>query len=259
MPYISKNGQALRGRVAVVTGGSSGLGRATAIALTEAGARVAVLGRSEAGLRDTLEQILDADDSAGRIAVSVPMDLADAGAITQAIQEVRKQLGPIDILVNAAGTDVPGPIEELDAVGWDRVLNVNLRAVFLLSKEVFPDMRARGGGTIINIGSVAGRRGWANASAYCASKFALTGLTQATAAEGREHRIRACLLYPGAMDTSWGLWSPGERDPASGSLPTAESMPPQHVAQLITWIAQSPPDMVLNEVTITPLLEGGWP
>lgn len=249
----------LQGQVAVVTGGSSGLGRASAIALAEAGARVAVLGRSNADLQDTLQQILDAAESVEQLAVSVPVDLADADALTQAIQDVRKQLGPIDILVNAAGTDVPGTIEELDAAGWDRVLNVNLRAVFLLSKEVFPDMRARGGGTIINIGSVAGRRGWANASAYCASKFALTGLTQAVAAEGREHRIRACLLYPGAMDTSWGAWSPEDRDPVSGNTATAESMPPEHVAQLITWIAQSPPDMVLNEVTVTPLLESGWP
>lgn len=249
----------LMGQVAVVTGGSSGLGRATAIALAVAGARVAVLGRSHADLQVTLNQISDIVESVGPVALAVPVDLADADALTQAVHTAREQLGPIDILVNAAGTDVPGSIEELDAAGWDRVLNVNLRAVFLLSKEVFPEMRARGGGTIINVGSVAGRRGWANASAYCASKFALTGLTQATAAEGRPHRIRACLLYPGAMDTSWGAWSPEDRDSASGDVATAVSMPPDHVAQLITWIAQSPPDMVLNEVTVTPLFENGWP
>jgi len=218
-----------------------------------------VLGRSSADLKVTLEELAATAGSIGPGAVSVPVDLADADALTQAIQDAREQLGPIGILVNAAGTDVPGSIEELDAAGWDRVLNVNLRAVFLLSKEVFPDMRALGGGTIINIGSVAGRRGWANASAYCASKFALTGLTQATAAEGREHKIRACLLYPGAMDTSWGAWSPEDRAPGSGAVTTAESMHPDHVAQLITWIAQSPPDMVLNEVTVTPRLENGWP
>lgn len=249
----------LLGRVAAVTGGSSGLGRSTALALAAAGARVAVLGRSHADLQVTLKQISDATEGMGTVAIAVPVDLADADAVTHAIHEVREHLGPVDILVNAAGTDVPGSIEELDAAGWDRVLNVNLRAVFLLSKEVFPGMRALGGGIIINIGSVAGRRGWANASAYCASKFALTGLTQATAAEGRAHKIRACLLYPGAMDTSWGAWSAEDRDPAAGGAASAESMPPEHVAQLIAWIAQSPSDMVLNEVTVTPLLEKGWP
>lgn len=251
--------QMLEGRVAVVTGGSSGLGRASAISLATAGASVAVLARSGADLEDTLVQIRDHQqgDRAGAVAVSV--DLADADSVGQAIEQVKRELGPVDILVNAAGTDAPGPVEELDAAGWDRVMDVNVRAVFLLSRAVFADMRNRGGGTIINIGSVAGRRGWANASAYCASKFALTGLTQAVAAEGRDHRIRACLLYPGAMDTHWGTWSPEERDPAPEPTPTAEAMPPEHVAELITWIAQSPPDMVLNEVTVTPLREAGWP
>lgn len=132
----------------------------------------------------------------------------------------------MEILVNAAGTDVPGSIEELDVAGWDRMMNVNLRAVFLLSKAVFPDMRARGGGTIITAGSVAGRRGWANAAAYCASKFALTGLTQTLTAEGKPHRIRAALLYPGAMDTHWGAWTPEDCQPtAPAGTSTAESMP----------------------------------
>jgi NAD(P)-dependent dehydrogenase (short-subunit alcohol dehydrogenase family) len=256
---IVSNSRSLSGRVAVVTGGSSGLGRASAISLAAAGARVAILGRSLTDLQITLQSVLDHGEVPGPAALAIPVDLADANALAHAMHEVREQLGPVDILVNAAGTDTPGSIEELDVEGWDRVLNVNLRAVFLLSKEVFPGMRAGGGGTIINIGSVAGRRGWANASAYCASKFALTGLTQATAAEGRAHGIRVCLLYPGAMDTNWGAWSPEDRDSTSGRAAAAESMPPDHVAELITWIAQSPADIVLNEVTVTPLLENGWP
>ena len=249
----------LTGRVALVTGASSGLGRAAALALAGAGADVALLARSEPDLGDTVEQIrLLPHEGVGR-AVAVPIDLASPEAITAAVEHIHHQLGPVEILVNVAGTDAPGPIEELDVTGWDRVMNVNLRAVFLLSKAVFPHMRAHGGGTIITAGSVAGRRGWADAGAYCASKFALTGLTQTLAAEGKPHRIRATLLYPGAMDTHWGAWTPENRKPADGDTPTAESMPPEHVAQLITWIAVSPPDLVLNEVTVTPLLEAGWP
>lgn len=248
--------KALNGKVAVVTGASSGLGRATAIAMAAAGARVALLARAAADLDAVLEVIRRAE---GPEAVAVPVDLADADAVVRAVEEVRQRLGPVDVLVNAAGTDVPGSIEELDVAGWDRVLDVNLRAVFLLSRAVFPDMRNRGGGTIVVVGSVAGRRGWANASAYCASKFALTGLTQAVAAEGREHGIRACLLYPGGMDTHWGTWSSDDRAATTKEVPAAEALPPDHVAGLITWIAASPPEMVLNEVTVTPILEAGWP
>jgi NADP-dependent 3-hydroxy acid dehydrogenase YdfG len=107
---------------------------------------------------------------------------------------------------------------------------------------------------------VAGRRGWANAAAYCATKFALTGLTQSLAAEGRQHRIRACVIYPGAMATAWGVWDSTQRDSAiSSDRPEAESLPADQVADLIGWIAAAPANLVLNEATITPLLERGWP
>jgi NAD(P)-dependent dehydrogenase (short-subunit alcohol dehydrogenase family) len=107
---------------------------------------------------------------------------------------------------------------------------------------------------------VAGKRGWANAAAYCASKFALTGLTQALAAEGRAAGIRACVLYPGAMATSWGVWSPTEREEAQGERPPARTaLPPQEVAALIVWLASAPAELVLNEAIVSPLEEQGWP
>ena len=245
----------LRGKAALVTGGSSGLGRATAVALAAAGADVAVLARGSADLQQTVEQI----EAHAVRASAVAVDLADVDAVEQAVHQVRGEIGGVDVLVNAAGTDVPGPVAELDIAAWDRVLAVNLRASFQLARAVWPDMAGRGGGTIVNVSSVAGRRGWANASAYCAAKFGLTGLTQALAAEGKPHGIRACVLYPGAMGTSWGVWSPEDRrDPAERTGP-ADALPPEQVAQLITWIAAAPPGLVLNEVTVTPLLEQGWP
>src|SRR6266498_2963179 len=180
----------LDGQVALVTGASSGLGRATAVAIALAGAEVRRVG--------------------GRALVLVA-DLADAEALVGAVARAVDAFGRIDVLVNAAGTDVPGPVAELTVQDWDRVLAVNLRAPFVLAKAALPHMRAAGRGTIVNVSSVAGKRGWANAAAYCASKFALTGLTQALAAEGRPHGIRACVIYPGAMATSWGVWSPAAR------------------------------------------------
>ena len=245
----------LRGRTVLVSGGSSGLGRATALAVAQAGADVAVLARGSDELQETAEQVR----GCGVRASAVVVDLADAGALESAVAQVHAELGGVDVLVNAAGTDAPGPVVELAVADWDRVLAVNLRATYLLAKAVWPDMVQRGGGTIVNVSSVAGRRGWAGAAAYCAAKFGLTGLTQALAAEGRPHRIRACVLYPGAMDTSWGLWTPEERSGDGAPTVPADALAPEQVARLITWIAAAPPDLVLNEVTVTPLLEQGWP
>ena len=251
---MSGSGQ-LRGTTALVTGGSSGLGRATALALAAAGADVAVLARGSDELQRTAEEVR----SRGVRASTAVVDLADAEQVERAVARVRAELGSVRLLVNAAGTDVPGPVADLDVTGWDRVLDVNLRASFLLAKAVWPDMREGGGGTIVNVSSVAGRRGWAGASAYCAAKFGLTGLTQALSAEGKPHRIRACVLYPGAMDTSWGAWSPEDRQDGAQPTPPADALAPDQVADLITWIASAPSDVVLNEVTVTPLLEQGWP
>ena len=246
--------QSLTGRTAVVTGGSSGLGRATAVALAQAGADVAVLARGSDELEDTAAQVR----SAGRRASAVVVDLADAAAVERAAAQALDELGGIDVLVNAAGTDVPGPVAELDVDGWDRVLDVNLRASFLLARAAWPHMVAAGGGTIVNVSSVAGRRGWANASAYCAAKFGLTGFTQALAAEGKPHGIRACVIYPGAMDSNWGVWSPQDRGSATPTVPE-DALAPERVADLLVWMASAPPEVVLNEVTVTPLQEQGWP
>jgi NAD(P)-dependent dehydrogenase (short-subunit alcohol dehydrogenase family) len=155
------------------------------------------------------------------------------------VARVVEAFGRVDVLVNAAGTDVPGPVAELAVGDWDRVLAVNLRAPFVLAKAAFPHMRAAGGGTIVNVSSVAGKRGWANAAAYCASKFGLTGLTQALAAEGRPHGIRACVLYPGAMATSWGCGRrPGARVPRPSGRPPAGRC---RLRRWRRWSCGSPP------------------
>ena len=246
----------LEGRVAVVTGASSGLGRATALELAGAGADVALLARSATQLGEVARDV----EARGRRALPIPIDLADVTAAETAVVRIEERLGGIDVLVNAAATDAPAPVEELEVTDWDRVLAVNLRAPFLLAKLAFPSMRRRGGGTVVNVSSVAGKRGWANAAAYCASKFALSGLTQALAAEGRQHGIRVCVLFPGAMATHWGVWSGAERKQQdTATAPAREALPPADVAALIVWLAAAPPELVLNEAIVTPLEETGWP
>jgi NAD(P)-dependent dehydrogenase (short-subunit alcohol dehydrogenase family) len=243
----------LEGKAALVTGASSGLGRATAISLAQAGADVALMARSQGELDSAKEEV----SKIGRLALTLPVDLASEAETAGAVGRTVEALGRIDVLVNAAGTDAPGTVAELDVEGWDRTLAVNLRAPFLLSKAAFPHMREAGGGIIINISSVAGKKGWANASAYCASKFGLTGFTEALADEGKEHGIRAIVLYPGAMATNWGAFSPEERQ---GGEPTNASptrvLPPERVADLIVWLAASPPEFVLTEGIVLPIGEG---
>jgi 3-oxoacyl-[acyl-carrier protein] reductase len=244
----------LEGKVALVTGASSGLGRATAIALARAGADVALVARSQEELDSAKEEVSKVVRRALTLAVDLASDADTAGVVERTVEALSR----IDMLVNAAATDAPGTVEELDVEGWDRTLAVNLRAPFLLSKAAFPHMREAGGGMIVNISSVAGKKGWANASAYCASKFGLTGFTEALADEGKEHGIRAIVLYPGAMAASWGAFSPEERQ-EEGQPPKASPtrvLPPERVADLIVWLAASPPEFVLTEGIIVPIEEG---
>src|SRR5919199_1532955 len=253
MSEAGNEDRALEGKAALVTGASSGLGRATAIALARAGADVALVARSAEELDGAKEEV----SKAGRRAMSLPTDLAKEEETSATVERAIEEFGRIDVLVNAAGTDVPGTVEELDVEGWDRTLDVNLRAPFLLSKAAFPHMREAGGGMIVNISSVAGKKGWANASAYCASKFGLTGFTEALADEGREYGIRAIVLYPGAMATNWGAFDPEERQHSEpNEAPPTRVLPPERVADFIAWFAASPPEFVLTEGIIVPIEEG---
>lgn len=252
---MTSHGGALRETTAVVTGASSGLGRATAVRLAQDGADVLLLARRA----DDLAAVAREVEALGVSARACPVDLARAEELAEAVGSALADMSPPSVLVNAAGTDSPGRAQDLSTQAWNRVLAVNLTAPFVLAREVMPLMARRGGGLVVNVSSVAGRRGWAGASAYCATKFALTGLTQSLAAEGREHGIRVCVLYPGAMTTAWGQFDPSA---PRGAVPPAadeESLDPRTVADLVGWMATTPGAPVLNEVTVTPLLEGGWP
>jgi NAD(P)-dependent dehydrogenase (short-subunit alcohol dehydrogenase family) len=245
----------LAGQVAFVTGASSGLGRATALALARAGASVALVARSASDLAAVAEEVR----AGGRSALPLAGDLADADELSDAVRRAREELGPLRVLVNAAGTDAPAPVSQLTVEDWDRVMGVNLRAVFLLCRLAIPDMIEAGQGTVVNVSSVAGKRGWANASAYCASKFALTGFTQALGAEVRPRGVRACVVYPGAMATHWGAWSAKERSAERRPSSAREALPPETVAAFIAGIATAPPELVLDEAIVTPLDERGYP
>lgn len=233
----------LNGKSAIVTGASSGLGLATARVFAEAGAGVMMMARN----RQKLAEASDLVAAAGGDVRVFAGDVGDAGSVAEMVKAAVDHFGRVDILVNNAAIDHPGPITELTVDQWDQIVAVNLSGVFYACKAVFPQMVTQGGGLIFNISSVAGRRGWAGATAYCATKFALTGFTQALVAEGRPHNIRCSLIYPGGMDTGWHA----ERH--------EEFLDPHDVGRFLLHLATQEPRFTVPEAIVTPLNEQGYP
>jgi len=232
-----------RDRNIVVTGGASGLGRALVDVLAETGARLIVV--------DVQQDAAEAAATAvGGHAVTV--DLSDAAACAQCIEQITADHGRIDVLINNAGTDKTLAIDELDQADFDRVLDVNLRAPFALSKAVFPHMRAAGQGYIVNIVSTAAKRAWANASAYHASKWGLLGLSHALHVEGRPHGIKVTALLAGGMRTPFIL----DRFP---DTPLENLQDPHAVAETVRFLLDQPGDTVIPELMVVPMRETSWP
>ncbi|HEY8476508.1 MAG TPA: SDR family oxidoreductase [Chloroflexota bacterium] len=241
-------GLSLSGKVAMVTGAAGGLGAAIAEVFAEAGARLALVDLDEERLRRA--------SPARSVAADQPLllaaDVSDPLQVERVVTDAVAALGGVDVLVNNAGVDYTLPLIDLSVEQWQRVLGVNLTGAFLFTRAVFPIMRDRGGGHIVNVASTAARRGWANATAYCASKFGLVGFTQALLVEGRPHNIRATVLVPGGMRTSFFDRLPEPPDPRNLQDPRA-------VAEVALFVVTRPPGSVVHEVLVCPPTETSWP
>ncbi|MCL4298541.1 MAG: SDR family oxidoreductase [Anaerolineae bacterium] len=238
----------LKGKVALITGGGSGLGAATCRVLAEAGAVVIPADVQES----PAEEVAASIRAAGQEAMALRLDVSDEGQSEQAVRRVVADYGGVDILVNNAGTDVTLPLEELSFKDWDRVLTVNLRGPFVMSKHVFPVMKQQGRGHIINIVSTAAKRAWANASAYHASKWGLLGLSYALHVEGRPHNVKVTAVIAGGMRTPFILDRFPDVDP--GVL-----QDPGNVAETICFALTLPEESVIAEMMVLPMRETSWP
>jgi NAD(P)-dependent dehydrogenase (short-subunit alcohol dehydrogenase family) len=187
----------LDGRVAVVTGGNSGIGRAIAGALAHAGARVVVVARDEKRLAGTVSELR----AAGRSAVGVSADLADRAELERAAEDAAKEFGEPDILVNSAGVNLRPPMPELTVDQWDTTIAVNLTAPFLLGQRFGPAMAHRGWGRIINITSQQAVRAFGNSGGYGASKGGLASLTRSQSEAWAPHGVCCNAVSPGFVAT----------------------------------------------------------
>lgn len=236
----------LEGKVAIVTGASRGIGRATALTLAKKGAQVAAVARS----LDPLEKLIQEIEKEGGVALAIAADMTINGQVAAMVDQVMDSFGQVDILVNSAGVEVCGLLQTFDEGDFDTVVDTNLRSVFLCTKAVLPSMIERKSGHIINIASVASLRGWAEDGPYCASKWGVLGLSESLDEEVRKHGVKVSCICPGSVDTSMiDKWIAPD-DPRRPLL-----LRPEDIANAVHYVASQPHNVAVNQLVIRTMVE----
>jgi NAD(P)-dependent dehydrogenase (short-subunit alcohol dehydrogenase family) len=247
----------LKGKVVLVTGAGSGLGEATVRAFAQAGCTIIGIDINREAVERVIASLYDQGvEPRDNAAMALPCDISNADAVLAAVQTAAERFGRLDIIVNCAAVDYTYSVEEMSIEQWDRAIAVNLRGPFLFAKAAFPLMRRQHAGHIINIGSTAGLRAWANASVYHATKAGLMSFSRGLGVEGRQHGIRVTTIIPGGMRTHFF-----DRFKEQGiPMPDPENLQdPATVASAILYAVQVPPQSNIQEVLITPVNETSWP
>lgn len=244
---------ALSGKVALVTGASSGIGEAAALALAAEGVAVAVSGRR----RERLDDLVGRIEASGGRALALPGDVSVEADAARSVEDTVARLGRIDILINSAGINEAGGIESLSIEQWRRVLDVNLMGSVHTSKAAFPHMKAQGAGDIVNISSTAGRRAGGQFAAYSTSKFGLTGFTEALRQEGGAAGIRVSIVEPGATATeiAGSISDPGWREAIHQHTHKEGAMEASDVAEAILLIVSLPRRANVTRILIQPTID----
>jgi len=235
---------ALQNQIAVISGAARGIGEAIAVELGRMGARVVLTARDRA----RLDQVKQAIEQTGGTALVLPCDLTDANAIAALGRQVHTECGRCDILVNDAGVGAERkPLIDVGVDEWDRVMDTNLRAPYLMMRALAPMMVAARSGHIINISSLAGKNVLPGGAAYSASKWGLNGLTYSVAEELRQYNVRVSVIAPGSVNTGFG-------DGLSGKDKT-RMIQPQDVAQVVAMLVTQAPTSFVSEVLLRPTMK----
>ena len=240
-------------RVAVITGASSGIGEATALALACAGVKVVVTARRSDRLDDLVRRIAES----GGVAHSLPGDVIDEEFATGIVAQAVERFGGIDILVNSAGVIQAGGVENCDTDQWRRTMNLNFFASLYTSRAAIPFMKQAGGGDIIQISSTGGRRPTAHFGSYGASKFALTGMSWGLREEVGASGIRVCVIEPGATtsEIAEGMTDPEGREFMRRHVTKEGAMKAEDIAAVILCVVSLPQRANVQEVLIRPTVD----
>jgi NAD(P)-dependent dehydrogenase (short-subunit alcohol dehydrogenase family) len=224
----------LRGKVALVTGASSGIGLEIAKQLVANGVGVGLFARSQARLARL------AGELGGSLAL--PGDVTRYEDLERAVHQLEAHFGGLDYLINNAGVGIFKPVHKLEPEEWQQVVQTNLTGPFLATRAAVPAMQRRGGGYIINIGSLAGKNAFANGAAYNASKFGLLGFSEAAMLDLRYYGIRVSSILPGSVDTAF----------AGNNTGATWKIQPQDIAQAVLYLLQSDPRVIPSQLDLRP-------
>ena len=230
-------------RRALITGASSGIGKATALAFAQAGIHLALVSRSA----EKLEAVANEARKTGVKVQVYPLDLSAIDQVKEQIAAIATDFAPIDILVNNAGMGYTGTLIETSLRDWQQVLDLNLTSVLQCIQGVLPGMRDRQQGTIVNVVSIAGQQVFPGWGAYCVSKFGLMALSKTLAAEERANGIRVSAICPGSVNTP--IW---DADTVQADFDRSAMLTPEVVAQTILHTVLLPKQAVLEELTLMP-------
>jgi len=227
------------GKIAIVTGGTRGIGRAIAERLLHEGAAVAVCSRSSANVQSFVKEFVA---TAGDRVLGEAADVSKLNDVEQFFSKVDARFGGLDFVINNAGIGVFKSVADLTPEEWHRTIDLNLSGVFYASHAALPRLRKRGSGYIINISSLAGKNAFAGGAAYNASKFGLNGFSEAMMLDHRYDNVRVSYIMPGSVDTDFG--APGER--------ASWRIQPEDVAEVVMMLLRMPPRTLVSRVEIRP-------
>jgi short-subunit dehydrogenase len=229
---------------AIITGASSGIGKATALAFAQTGIEVALVSRSEAKLQALASDI---ESKTQTKAKAYPLDLAEVDRVAQQITAICSSFGPIDILVNNAGMGYTNSLEQTTLADWQKVLELNLTSVFQCVQGVLPQMRDRASGTIVNVASIAASQAFPGWGAYSVSKAGLVALSRALSVEERSNGIRTITISPGSVNTP--IW---DTDTVQADFNRSAMLTPEIVAQSILHAVLLPTQGIVEEMIVMP-------